>query len=252
MRTLLFCLLPLSALAQSPGYTDTPMIPGTEWCVHDSRRPHPAVVDPGPAPEKPAPAPADAKILFDGTNLDAWIGKDGKTPWEIKDGAMVIAPKTGDLRTRESFGSCELHIEWASPEKVVGDGQGRGNSGIFLMDQYELQVLDSYNNVTYADGQAAALYGMMPPLVNACRPPGQWQTYDIKFEAPVFKDGKVEKPAFITVKHNGILVQDHSQYLGPSSHKKNPPYAPHADKLPIRLQDHGNPVRYRNIWIRPL
>ena len=252
MRAILLCLLPLSALAQTPGYTDTPKIPGTDWCVHDSRRPHPKVVDPGPAPEKPVPAPADAKILFDGTNLDAWVGKDDKTPWQIVDGAMVIAPKTGDLRTREEFGSCELHIEWASPEKVVGDGQGRGNSGIFLMNQYELQVLDSYNNVTYADGQAASLYGVQPPLVNACRPPGQWQTYDIKFEAPVFKDGKVEQPARITVKHNGILVQDRSEYQGSSTHKKVSVYNPHPDKLPIRIQDHGNPVRFRNIWIRPL
>ena len=252
MRVFWIALLPITALAQSPGFTDTPMIPGTEWHVHDSRRPHPPVVDPGPAPEKPAPPPADAIVLFDGTNLDAWIGKDGQVPWKIENGAMVATPKSGDLRTREKFGSCELHIEWASPAEVKGEGQGRGNSGVFLMEQYEVQILDSYNNVTYADGQAAALYGSYPPRVNACRPPGEWQSFDIVFTAPVFKEGKVEKPARITVKHNGILVHDDVELLGASRYKNVAQYRAHPDRLPIRLQDHSNPVRFRNIWIRPL
>jgi hypothetical protein len=222
-----------------------------QWEVHDMNRPRPPIVTPGAEDRLP---PSDAIVLFDGTNLDAWrSGKDGgQAKWKVQDGYMEVVPDTGDILTRQTFGSCQLHIEWASPEVVKGSGQGRGNSGIFLMDRYEVQVLDSYNNDTYPDGQAAAIYGQKPPLVNACRKPGQWQTYDIIFHAPVFRDGSVEKPATVTVLHNGVLVQDHWEIQGSTFHKRRAAYEPHPEKMPLRLQDHGNLVRFRNIWIRPL
>ena len=166
---------------------------------------------------------------------------------------MEMVKKTGAIRTKKKFGSCQLHVEWASPEEVTGDSQGRGNSGVFLMEFYEVQVLDNYRNITYADGMAAAVYGQYPPLVNACRPPGEWQTYDIVFHRPRFDaDGGLLRPAFMTVFHNGILVQDRVELTGPTAWKQRPPYKAHADRLPISLQDHGNPVRFRNIWIREL
>lgn len=222
-----------------------------QWEVHDMNRPKPPVVTPGAENYMP---PSDAIVLFDGTGLSAWqSSKDGgDAKWKIENGYMEVASKAGDIKTRQAFGSCQLHIEWAAPEVVVGDSQGRGNSGIFLMDTYEVQVLDSYENPTYADGQASAIYGQSPPLVNASRKPGQWQTYDIVFHAPVFKEGVVEKPATVTVLHNGVLTQDHWLIEGTTFHKERASYQPHAEKLPLHLQDHGNPTRYRNIWIRPL
>jgi hypothetical protein len=226
----------------------------TDWKVHDPDRPLPPVVDPGPA-GTPGPAPSDAVVLFDGTDLSQWEdGKGNPAGWRLTgDGAMEVVKKTGAIRTKAGFGSCQLHVEWASPQEVAGESQGRGNSGVFLMELYEVQVLDNYQNPTYADGMAAAVYGQYPPLVNACRPPGEWQTYDIIFNRPRFDaDGGLVKPAFMTVCHNGILVQDHVELTGPTAWKQRPPYKAHADRLPISLQDHGNPVRFRNIWIREI
>ena len=170
---------------QSPGYTDTPKLP-SGWRVHDSARPHPPIVDPGPAPKDPLPVPADATVLFGGDNLDAWQSGKGPAKWKVENGYMEV--RGGGIRTKQAFGDCQLHVEWAAPAEVKGDSQGRGNSGVFFLGRYEIQVLDSYDNVTYADGQAAAMYGQFPPLVNACRKPGEWQTYDIVFRAPRFTD----------------------------------------------------------------
>jgi hypothetical protein len=223
------------------------------WAIHDMTRPVPPVVDPGPA-GPPLPAPADAVVLFDGKDLGQWEdSKGGAAGWKVDNGYAEVVAKTGSIRTKKGFGDCQLHIEWATPVEVEGEGQERGNSGVFLMDTYEVQVLDSYDNRTYADGQAAAIYGQYPPLVNACRKPGEWQSYDIIFHRPRFDaGGKLLQPARMTVLHNGILVQDNVELTGPTAHKARPPYKAHADKLPLSLQDHGNPVRYRNIWLREL
>jgi len=216
-----------------------------KWAVHDPERPVPAVVEPGPPP-------SDAIVLFDGKSLAAFQNdKGGDAGWAIEDGALVVNG-TGGIQTRAGFGSCQLHLEWATPAKVEGKDQGRGNSGVFLMSRYEVQVLDSYDNRTYADGQAAAVYGQNPPLVNACRKPGQWQTYDIIFHRPKFEGGKLVAPATVTVLHNGILVQDHFAIRGSTAHKTEAKYAAHGDQAPLALQDHGNPVRYRNLWLRRL
>ena len=226
----------------------------------ETKQPQPEVVDPGQSTcgNQVGSAPSDAIILFDGTeeSMKNWTDtKGGKTQWKFVDGAMESVKKAGYIQTKEKFGSCQMHIEWASPSDVKGNGQGRGNSGVFLMG-YEVQVLDSYNNKTYPDGQAGALYGRKKPLVNVSRGPGQWQTYDIIFHRPVFdKDGKVVKKATFTVLHNGVLIQDHVELSGGTdwrgSHSISE-YKAHADELPIQLQDHGNPVRFRNIWVRPL
>jgi hypothetical protein len=222
-----------------------------QWAVHDQSRPTPPVITPGQTNDAP---PSDAMVLFDGKDFSAWkSSKDGsEAKWKVQDGYMEVVPKTGSIETRQSFGSCQLHIEWRTPDVVQGTGQGRGNSGVFLMGKYEVQVLDSYDNITYADGQAGSLYGQKPPLVNACRKPGQWQTYDIIFHAPVFEGDQVVKPATITVLQNGVLIQDHWQIEGTTFHKVRSHYEPHADKLPLQIQEHGNPVRFRNIWIRQL
>jgi hypothetical protein len=258
--TLLLLALPLAAQdqkpatkpADKPGYDDTPVIPGSQWKVHDKNRPHPAVVEPGTASaEQPGKPPADAVVLFDGKDLSGWKGGRGDAKWKVEDGAMVVNG-TGDIETKLEFGDCQLHIEWATPAKVEGSSQGRGNSGVFLMGRYELQVLDSYDNVTYADGQAAAIYAQAPPLVNACRKPGEWQTYDIVFEGPRFEGDKLVKPARITVFHNGVLVHNARELTGQASHRAVGTYAPHPPQGPLKLQDHGNPVRYRNIWMRKL
>ena len=224
-----------------------------QWKIHDPERPLPPVVDPGPAGD-PVPAPSDAIVLFDGSDLSQWSdGKGQPARWKIENGYMEVVKKTGSIRTVQGFGDCQLHIEWSAPLPAAGEGQGRGNSGVFLMDKYEVQVLDCYNNKTYADGMTAAVYGQYPPLVNACRPPGEWQTYDVVFSRPRFADdGSLIRPARMTVFHNSILVQDNVELTGPAAHKMRPPYKRHADKLPLSLQDHGNPVRYRNIWIREL
>jgi mannose-6-phosphate isomerase-like protein (cupin superfamily) len=235
------------------GYDDTPMQPDGRWHIHDGSRPQPMVVTPGPAPLNPVPPPADATVLI-GTrdDLGAWQMMDGSpASWTMSHG--VVETGKGLMRTRAEFTDFQLHVEFATPHEVKGDSQGRGNSGIFLLGKFEVQVLDSYHNPTYPDGQAAALYGQHPPLVNASRPPGQWQTYDIAFTAPRFKpDGALNQPAVVTVVHNGIVVQNAAAFWGPTAHKKIEPYTPDTARGPIALQDHGNPVRYRNVWIRTL
>lgn len=227
--------------------------PQKQWKIHDPDRPLPPVMDPGPGGD-PVPAPSDAIVLFDGHDLSQWSGNKGESArWKVENGYMEVVKKTGSIRTVQGFGDCQLHVEWASPVPAIGDGQGRGNSGVFLMGKYEVQVLDCYKNKTYADGMTAAVYGQYPPLANACRPPGEWQTYDIVFHRPRFSnDGSLSRPARMTVLHNGILVQDNVELTGPAEHKKRPPYTMHPDKLPLSLQDHSNPVRFRNIWIRNL
>jgi hypothetical protein len=222
------------------------------WDIHDMNRPLPPVVAPGKGPAQP---PADAIVLFDGKDLSRWRSQKGggPAPWKVENGYFEVIKGTGGIQTEQGFGDCQLHIEWASPSPPVGEGQDRGNSGVFLMGMYEVQVLDSYGNKTYADGSAAALYGQFPPAVNASRPPGEWQTYDIAFEAPRFAaDGKLTRPARISVVHNGVLVHHAVELTGPTAHKARPPYKAHADKLPIGLQDHAHPVRFRNVWIRDL
>ena len=240
-------------VAGKEGKTVLILSTGEQWSIHDPARPLPPVVDPGPA-GPPVPAPSDAIVLFDGTDLSEWEdGKGEPARWRVESGYMEVVAKTGSIRTKKAFGDCQVHIEWASPALVSGDGQGRGNSGVFLMNIYEVQVLDSYENKTYADGMAGAIYGQYPPLVNACRRPGEWQAYDIIFRRPRFDaEGKIVAAARMTVLHNGILIHDNVELLGPTSHKIRLPYKAHPDRLPLSLQDHGNPVRFRNIWLRPL
>jgi len=213
--------------------------------------PEPRVITPGKTAADP---PSDAIILFDGKDASKWKGNDGgNIKWKIADGAMTVAAGTGQITTREGFGDCQLHIEWRTPAEVKGESQGRGNSGIFLMSRYELQVLDSYKNRTYSNGQAASIYKQLPPLVNASRGPGEWQTYDVIFIAPRFNaDSTVKSQARITVIHNGVLVQNNAALWGGTQYIGIATYDMHSDKEPIILQDHGNPVSYRNIWIRPL
>jgi 3-keto-disaccharide hydrolase len=245
---------PCVASGQGVGYSDTPLIPGQVWRVHDIERPNPPIVDPGPAPKEAGPVPSDAVVLFDGTNLDAWQhGNGSDARWIlVDDGAMEVKPGTGDIRTREEFGDCQLHLEFATPAPK-GESQGRGNSGVFFFGRYEVQILDSYENKTYADGQAAAIYGQYPPDVNACRGPGEWQTFDIVFEAPRFDEGgTLAKPAYVTVLHNGIVVHHRRELLGSTSHRSAPKYSAHGAEGSIKLQDHGNRMRFRNIWVRRL
>ncbi|MFT7486276.1 MAG: hypothetical protein ACI9F9_002131 [Candidatus Paceibacteria bacterium] len=227
---------------QGVGYDDTPMITGTTWRVHDSSRTPPRVVTPGTL----GSAPSDALVLFDGTSLDQWEGG----PWKIENGYMEVNG-AGSIQTKSEFTDCQLHLEWCSPAEVKGDSQGRGNSGVFLMGRYEVQILDSYDNVSYADGQASALYGQTPPLVNVCRPPGEWQSYDIIFEAPHFEGGEMAEPAYVTVIHNGVVTHHRKAIMGRTAHKTMAAYKEHGPGS-IQLQDHGNPVRYRNIWLREL
>jgi hypothetical protein len=240
--------LAAAAIQINPRATDL-----QKWAIHDETRPMPPVVDPGPA-GTPVAAPSDAVVLFDGKDLSQWMNaKGGPAAWKVENGYMEVVKNAGSIKTKRGFGDCQLHVEWAAPSVVVGSGQDRGNSGVFLMDTYEVQVLDSYNNKTYADGMTAAIYGQFPPLVNACRGPGEWQTYDIIFHAPRFDQvGKLLSAARMTVFHNGILVHDNDELTGPTQNKARPPYKVHADKLPISLQDHGCLVRFRNIWIREL
>lgn len=223
------------------------------WRQHDVRRPHPPVVEPAHG-SIAAAAPRDAVVLFDGSSLDAWQASGGKpAKWPVKDGYFETAPGKGAIETKAKFGDIQLHLEWAAPDPPHGKGQDRGNSGVFLMDRFEIQVLDSYNADTYADGQAGAIYGQYPPIANASRPPGQWQTYDIAFRRPRFDTaGKLREPARITLFHNGILVQNNEEPFGPTSWLKWLPYKNDGARGPLSLQDHSHPVRYRNIWVREL
>jgi len=230
----------------------------TKWPQHSMERPEPRVVDPGPY-RPSGPPPSDAIVLFDGRgakSLAQWTAADSATKparWKIVDGAMEVVAGTGAIATKQAFGDVQLHIEFREPTPPKGESQERGNSGVFLMGRYEVQVLDSYHNRTYADGAAGAIYGQYPPLVNASRPPGEWQTYDIIFHRPHFDaSGNVTAPARMTVVHNGVLVQDNSVLSGPTAHMRRPPYEKHSDALPLSLQDHGDPVRFRNIWVRKL
>jgi hypothetical protein len=225
-----------------------------KWKVHDMDRPQPPAVDPGPA--GPAiPPPSDAVVLFGGAtpDLSAWTGGEGPPKWKVVDGTFVVEPGSGDIRTKQAFGDVQLHIEWMIPAGRKVDGQHGGNSGVFFMDRYELQVLSSNGNVTYPDGMAGSLYGQYPPLVNACRPQGQWNVYDIVFRAPEFaSDGSLVRPARVTAFLNDVLVQDNAELLGATAHGARAAYSAHDKTGPIRLQDHGDPISFRNVWVRPL
>ncbi|HZR15963.1 MAG TPA: DUF1080 domain-containing protein [Verrucomicrobiae bacterium] len=227
------------------------------WAVHDRNRPQPKLVTPGSfsTQEQPGKPPSDAIVLFDGTDLSKWEADEGEgvpTKWVVKNGAMECVPGSGYIRTKDKIGDCQLHVEWAAPTKVQGESQGRGNSGVFLMGLVEVQVLDNYDNPTYADGFAASVYGVNPPMANALRPPGEYQSYDIVFRRPIYKDGKAVDPGYVTVFENGVLVQDHTMLEGGTGHMARAKPGPFPDKGPLKLQDHGNPVRYRNVWYRPL
>jgi hypothetical protein len=263
------CLILLAALtalrAQQPpasagddvrGYNDTPPITGQKWKVHDMDRPRPVKVSPG-APLSSWAPPSDAIVLFDGKDLSQWVsqgrtGPSQEAKWKVEQGYLEIIPRTGKLVTKQSFGDCQLHVEWMVPESDTGKGQGLGNSGVELMTRYEIQVLESNENLTYADGGAGAIYGVWPPLVNPARPKGDWNVYDILFEAPRFDGDKLVKPAYATVVFNGVLVQNHKAFLGSTVWRKNGVYTAHPAEQPLSLQDHSQPVRFRNIWIRRL
>jgi len=231
------------------GYKDTPILPWCGYHVHDPDRPAPKKVTPAP-PDitgKTGEAPSDAVVLFDGENLSQWQPSD----WRIENGELIAV--SGNLTTKQAFGDCQLHIEWMAPDPPQGSFWDRGNSGVMLMDLFEIQIYDSYSEKIYPDGQAAAIYGQTPPMVNACRNPGQWQTYDIVFFAPVFENGKLKEPARVTVFHNGLLAHHNQEIYGPTGHRILPEYEkPIPEKLPLSLSAHNNPVRFRNIWLRPL
>ncbi len=256
-----FCLLGLTSFLtlQLPGMQSRQSSARAvhDWAIHDVNRPQPPVVSPGSGstPSQPGKVPSDATVLFDGRSLSNWeADSGGPARWKVQDGYMEVVKGSGNIVSKNKFADCQLHVEWRTPVPAVGEGQERGNSGIFLMGKYEIQVLDSYQSKTYPDGQAAAVYGQYPPLVNASLPPGEWQTYDIIFRRPIFDSStkQLRRPARVTVLHNGILVQDNVELTGPTAHGERPAYQFHADRLPLSLQDHGNPVRYRNIWIREL
>lgn len=243
----------------SEGFKDTPILPGLPWHVHDSDRPHPPVVVPSTTPGGP---PSDATVLFAGKDMSAWqshastISKAGTTgappEWKLADGYMECVPKTGDIETKEKFGDIQLHLEWASPAEVSSKSQGRGNSGVLLMGRYEVQVLDAWNNPTYADGQASAIYGQWPPLANPARKPGEWNTYDIFFEAPRMEGDKLLKPAYITVIYNGVVTQYHKDAYGPMYYRHVASYSAQPAEDSLVLQNHNTAVRFRNIWVRKL
>jgi hypothetical protein len=232
------------------GFSNTPVLPDSGYRVHDGTRPQPAIVSPG----SNGGPPADATVLFDGSSLDAWESiEGGPALWEIlDDGTVQIVPGTKNIRTRDAFGDIQLHLEFTCPTEIKGEGQGRGNSGVFLMGLYEIQVLDNYQNPTYADGTVAGLYGQRPPLVNAIREPGAWNSYEIIWECPVFEDESLVKPARITALLNGVVVHHANELLGPTTHKDLSPVEPHGRTGPLMLQDHGDLVRFRNIWVRRL
>jgi len=231
------------------GYKDTPILPWCGYHVHDPDRPAPPIVTAGKpsTQEKVGTAPSDAIVLFDGKDLSQWQPSD----WKIENAELVAV--SGNLTTKEAFGNCQLHLEWQAPDPPQGRTFDHGNNGVMLMGLFEIQIFDSYTTRLYPDGHAASVYGQTPPMVNACRKPGQWQMYDIVFFAPDFKDGKLEKPAFVTVFHNGLIVHHNQEIFGPTGHRILPKYdKPIPAKLPLSLSAHNNPVRFRNIWLRPL
>lgn len=227
------------------GYKDTPKLPWCNWLVHDPDRPAPKRIDPGPAPAPVAP-PSDAIVLFNGSDLSQWQTND----WKLVDGCIEAV--TGSLITKEEFGDCQIHIEWMCPANFEAPWYNRGNNGVMLMGLYEIQIFDSYNEKLYPDGQAASVYGQTPPLVNACRKPGEWQSYDINFTVPRFDGEKLVKPARVTVIHNGVRVQINQQIYGETGHRILPEYKHKISKGPLRLSGHHCPVRFRNIWLRPI
>jgi hypothetical protein len=241
------------------GFTDTPLVPGTPYHVHDPSRPRPAVVTPA---AQVGQAPSDATLLFDGTDLSKWSAvafgtaaytqSDAPAPWKVENGYFEVVPGTGGIATREKFGDVQVHLEWAAPASRRGNSQNRGNSGLFLMGLYEVQILDNHENATYADGTAGAIYGQWPPLVNPLRPAGEWQSYDVVFEAPRFQGATLMKPAFVTVFINGVVVHNRKASMGPMVYRDVARYQPHPAEGPIGLQDHDHPVRYRNFWVRRL
>jgi len=236
-----------------PGFRDTPMLPNGKWRVHDAERPMPEVIAPGSAP---GAAPSDAIVLFNGRSLDAWQSQG--IAWTVKDGALTVPPRPDGanenaLVSKQSFGDVQFHLEFRSPISPAESSQDRGNSGIWFMQRYEIQILDGFRNPTYADGTVGALYAWKPPLVNASRPPGDWQSYDIIFERPRFSaEGILLRPAYTTAFLNGVLVQNRQPWLGSTVWRKIAQYEAHGDAAPIQLQDHGSPVSFRNIWVRPL
>ncbi|HUP04703.1 MAG TPA: DUF1080 domain-containing protein [Bryobacteraceae bacterium] len=240
------------------GFTDTPMEPDMPYHVHDSGRPHPKQITPATTP---GGAPSDAIVLFDGKDLSKWYHRGGRgaaagtqtdAAWKVENGYFEVTPGHGDLLTREKFGDVQLHVEWTSPTVIQGNSQGRGNSGVLLQARYEIQVLDMWDNPTYADGGAGAIYGQWPPLVTPAKRPGEWNTYDIVFEAPKFNGDQLVKPAFFTVFYNGVMVHNRKQSLGPMVYRQVAHYTPQPEEDSLMLQYHNNPVRYRNIWIRRL
>lgn len=239
--------------ADKPGYTDTPKITGQSWRVHDADRPQPRIVTPGKTFSHGAGAPSDAVVLFDGKDLSRWHNGGKPAGWKVENGYMEVVGKSGSIETKDKFGSFQLHLEFAEPNPPHGDSQARANSGVFLHGLYEVQILDCYNNPTYADGTLGGLYGQWAPLANAAKPPGEWQSYDIIFEAPKVEAGKVVQPAHVTVLVNGVVAQHRQAILGPVRHRDLASYEPNTPTTgPIGLQDHGDPVRFRNIWVRPI
>jgi len=234
------------------GFQDTPLQPDGKWHVHDPARPQPPIVTPGSTFSQQAAPPSDAIVLFDGKDLSHWRDKKGaEAPWRIEDGVMVSAKS--DIETTNVFGDIQLHLEFKEPSPGKGEGQGRGNSGVFFMGLYEIQVLDCYINKTYADGATGGMYGQHPALANACRPPGEWQTYDCIFTAPRFgPNGEVVTPAYLTATLNGVVVQNHQAFRGATNWKSPGKYTAHAAELPLGLQYHNNSVSFRNIWVRPV
>jgi len=240
------------------GFEDTPYLPGQPWRVHDIKRPLPHLVVPGTESSQAqlGKPPSDAIVLFDGKDLSHWVNRRGgsETParWKVENGYTEGVDGAGDLVSKEKFGDAQYHVEWMAPPVVRDSGQGRGNSGVLIMGRYEIQVLDNYNNLTYADGYAGAIYGQWPPLVTPPRKPGEWQVYDIIFEAPRFEGDKLAKPAYVTVLLNGVVLHHHKEIMGRMVYRQVATYSPHAPEEPLTLQDHHNPVRYRSVWVRRL